>query len=151
MPFLLTPADVRIVLDPSMTAADLPDAVITSAIFASTVDATILARDPLAGGYTGAPLAQVQQAAAYLTAALIAPSLPRFVSEQWGATDYKYQLQPRDWVAVAAELRARADILLDLATGVNPDDALIAEVPAHLFGLASPACPPPIPLRRWWP
>lgn len=107
---LLTAVDypeVRAALDVSLTAVDLPDAIIALPIYEPAAEAEVLRRDPAAATRTGTQGQQIHIAAVLLTAALLAPQMPVIVREQDDST-YSVQRQPVDLAALAAQLQQRA-------------------------------------------
>ena len=97
---------VRAALDTSLDSTTLPDATIAFPIFLDAADLEIKRRDPLWASRSGDAATHLKNAAIYLTAALIAPAVRQVIEETLSANDYRYRLQPIDWAARAAELRA---------------------------------------------
>lgn len=120
---ILTPAEypaIRAAIDLALDETTLPDAVIELPIFLAAADLDLKTRDPDWATRTGDQLTQLTNAAIYLTAARIAPSVPRLQREVFG--DYSYQLQTIDWEARAAALNSMADGTLDLI--LDPGDTV---------------------------
>ena len=102
---------IRAAIDLSLDSTALPDATIALPIFLDAADLEVKARDPLWATRMDDELTQLTNAAIYLTAARIAPALPRLLGETFG--DYRYQLQAVDMEARASALRSLADAALD--------------------------------------
>jgi hypothetical protein len=102
---------IRAAIDVTLDSEALPDAVIALPIYLDAADLEVKTRDPLWASRTGDALIQLTNAAIYLTAARLAPALPRLLGEDFG--DYAYKLQGVDWDARALALRALADAALD--------------------------------------
>lgn len=99
---------VRAVLDPTLDAAVLPDAVLAMPPYVPAAIREVLARDPTAEARTDAvQVERVQNAAVYYAAARAVWAVPLPVSEQYD--DYRYTLPPLDRPAREAELRRRAE------------------------------------------
>lgn len=134
---ILTSADypaIRAALDLSLDAEGLPDAAISLPLFQGMAEAEVLRRDPDAASRTGDELQHVRNAAVLLTAGRIAPRLPQVLRERFAGGDYEYQMQPRDWEALATSLRADAEAELSayLAAAQAPEAAM----PPTVFGKA---------------
>lgn len=124
MATLLTSTDyptIRAAIDLSLdsTSKSLPDATIALPIYLDAADLELKTRDPLWATRTGDALVQLKNAAIYLTASRIAPTIPRLVGEDFG--NYAYKLQSVDWEARAAALRALAEEALNAI--LDPGDA----------------------------
>lgn len=122
---------IRACLDTSLDANALSDSVIDADIFAGRAESEILARDPNALTYltTDAAYARVLRALHYLTAALIAPTLPAITAEQVGSD--RYSRAAWDGTKRAAELRGLANA--ELAAYLNTDGLV---EPLFAFGRA---------------
>lgn len=110
---------IRAALEVTLTSKELPDAVIALDIYLAAAIAEVLARDPLAESRTGAALTHVTNAGVLICAALLAPALPAITGEQ--TKNYQYSQKATDWLALAAQLRKRAD--LELAAVLTPTEA----------------------------
>ncbi len=139
MAFLANPGDfpaVRAALDPALTSARLPDAVLASPIYMGEAERYVR-RKVVGAGLDPDALTVDQQAAGkvaaiYRLAALVAPVIPIIVREQ--DRDYSYQRQATDWASLQAQLMERADDALDGLLGAEPE----AEAgTAWMFGLAN--------------
>lgn len=120
MTTLLTPTEypsIRAALDLSLDSESLPDRVIELPIYLAAADLEVKTRDPDWATRTGDALIHLTNAAIYLTAARIAPAVPRLQGETFG--DYRYQLQSVDWEARAAALDSMADAALDTILDVG--------------------------------
>lgn len=111
---LITLADypaVRSALDLRLNATILPDSIIALPPFHPAAELEVLRRDPSAASRTGDDLTRVKLATIYLTAALLAPSVPRVLQQSLG--DSSFSVQPVDWQNTSARLRSLANDLLD--------------------------------------
>ena len=99
-------AAVRAALDVSLTTEVLPDDVIGLDLYVGAAERDVRYADPLADTYVGENAERIKAAAILLTAAYLAPAIPRLSSER--LADYQYSQQAVDWNALAAHLRARA-------------------------------------------
>ena len=108
---------IRAAIDLSLDSTALPDDVIALPIYLLAADLEVKARDPLWATRADDELALLTNAAIYLTAARIAPAIPRLQGETFG--DYRYQLQAVDWEARAAWLRNQAAEALDTYLAVG--------------------------------
>lgn len=127
MTALLTSADypaIRAAIALSLSSSVLPDSAIALPIFLDAADLDLKARDPLWASRTGDSLVQLTNAAIYLTAARIAPAMPRLISEKisTGGDDFARQWQAIDWEARAAALLHLAEEALD--TILDPMDQI---------------------------
>lgn len=107
---ILTPDDydaVRAALDTTLDDELLPDSVIGLSIYVDAAELEIKRRDSDAESRTGDDAKRIKNATIYMVAALIAPALPRIVSETIGESSYRRQ--DVDWQAVARDLRSRSD------------------------------------------
>lgn len=128
MPLILTGDDypaIRAALDPALTADLIPDAVIALDLYQGLAEARVRDQVPTADALVAAggdPARQVRAAAALYCAALLAPVVPRLVSEQIGR-DYRYQRQEVPLDVLVRELEGRATDALARAQGLNPTAA----------------------------
>src|SRR5215510_10127369 len=100
MATIVQPVDygaVRAALDTSLDTTALPDATIALPIFLDAADLEIKRRDPAWASRTGDAATHLKNAAIYLTAALLAPAVPRVTEEILNAGNYRYRLEPIDW------------------------------------------------------
>lgn len=115
---ILAPAEyaaIRAAIDVALDSESLPDSVIALAIYLGAADLEVKTLDPLWATRTGDALIQLTNAAIYLTAARLAPALPRLLSARYdsGSDSEVRQFQARDWDAWAAQLRNWAQAALD--------------------------------------
>jgi hypothetical protein len=129
---------IRAALDLSLDAASLPDAIITQAIYAYDAEAEVIERDPNAPAYlVGSDARQrAVNAAVFLTAARLAPSLPAISAEKLG--DWQESRTPPDLEKLAASLRSMA------ARQISQNVSGSSSVPLTGFWLARAPC-------RWRP
>ena len=115
---------IRAAIDITLDRAALSDDVIGLPIFRDAADLNIKRRDPLWATRTGDSLSQLTIATIYLTASLIAPAMPRLLSEKIasGGDDYTRQFQAIDWAARGRALRQLAEDALDVI--IDPGDAI---------------------------
>lgn len=127
-------AQIRAALDLSLDAASLPDDLIQQPIYGPAAEAEVLERDPNAAGYLEGTAAKQRaiNAAVFLTAAYLAPSLPAISQEKLG--DWQMSQTPPDLTVLAASLRARAAREISL----NVNGTTTAPLPA--FWLARAPC-----------
>jgi hypothetical protein len=105
----LTAADydaVRAALGTDVDDLLVPDDLIGLSIFEGAAEIEILTRVPDAASFTGTAEQRIRNVAILLTAALIAPAIPRIERENFG--DYT-SARSEDWAARAAQLRQRAE------------------------------------------
>lgn len=121
---------VRFAIDTSLTASDLPAAVIAQPIYLGAADAEVKRRDPLWASRTGDAAQQLVQAAILLTAAYLAPAIPQLSAERY-PEGYSYE-RATDYAQRAQELRQRAETLIQ---GVLAPGDLAASRPT-LFAAA---------------
>ena len=110
--------EVRELIDISLDALALPDAVVGRDAYAGAAMRDVLSRDPLAESRTGADGARVRLAAIYLTAARLCPAVPALSRETHGETTY--QRVAFDPAKRAEELRSLAES--ELSAVLEPDD-----------------------------
>ena len=130
---LLTAAEypsIRAALDVGLDAVALPDSIIELPIYGGSAELEILRRDPDAYERTGLNKRRVMNAIIYLTAAYLAPAIPKITSETLG--DYSYGRQVVDWTKLAIEMRSRADQELSAVTQGSGTIAI-----PSMFGVAS--------------
>jgi hypothetical protein len=129
---------VRACLDLSLDAASLPDELIAQPVYAPDAEAEVLERDVNAATYADGTVAKQRatNAAVFLTAARLAPSLPAIASEKLG--DWQMSQTPPDLAKLAASLRGMAARQISL----NVNGTTSAPLPS--FGLAKAGCG-----RRW--
>lgn len=107
---------VRGEIDLTLTAKDLPNSLIKSALKGGLAVDEVLALDPGAAGREQNPQRQhVANAVNLLTAAILAPIVPQIVSEDYGDGG-GYKREKVDLEKLAAELRQRAISQIELAT-----------------------------------
>ena len=108
---ILTSADyptIRAAIEVTLSSEQLPDAVIAMPIYVEAAEAEIARRVPDALESTDpVVIATLKRAAIYLTAALIAPAVPRLTSERYG--DQAYGREATDYQALAQALRNKVD------------------------------------------
>lgn len=123
-------ASVRRAIDVTLGPATLPDEVVADPVYLGAAEDWATALYPDAPTATGADLDRVKRAVALYAAGLLAPAIPRLLSER--LTDYEYRLADVDWSARGAALasRARDELLPLLGT------AAAAAVPAAFFATA---------------
>lgn len=110
---------VRAAIDLSLTASELPDAVIALPIYAGIADAAVKQRDPSWSSRTEAETLQLTSAAVLWTASLVAPAIPALRSESH-IEGYSYSREV-NYVARAAELRQQAEgIIQGVVTPTDP-------------------------------
>jgi hypothetical protein len=120
---------IRAVIDVSLEATVLPDAVLALPTYVPSAILDVLRLDPAAESRTGAELARVQNAAVLFAAARVGPAIPAIRSETFD--DYRYDRGPVDWQTRAAELRAMAAAEVDAV--ITTTDL---NVPPQMFTLA---------------
>lgn len=110
---LLSPADwpsVRAALDVTLDSTSLPDATIEEDIFSGRAMREVAARVTDATTLTGNDELTVTNAAVYLCASFIAPSLPSLTSGR--AQFLQWQRKGVDWEQRARDLREQAEELI---------------------------------------
>lgn len=123
---------IRRLLDLSLSAEDLPDAVIDDPLFLDVAEAWLAAAIPTSETLEGDALARAKRAIALYTASLIAPSLPSLTAATVEGTG-SYQRKAVDWSARAAELRSAA---AEALASVLPGDPIVPAMPTF-FAVAS--------------
>ena len=113
---------IRAAIDLSLDTESLPDTVIALPIYMDAADLEVKTRDTAWASRTGDSLTLLTNACVYLTAARLAPAMPRLLGETY-ADGYQYQMQAIDWEARARWLRAQAELSLDALIGVVETDA----------------------------
>ena len=115
---------IRAAIDISLNRDSLPDDVIALPIYLSAADLEVKRRDPLWASRTGDSLISLTNAAIYLTAARIAPAMPRLLSQKIaaGGDDFTLQFQAIDWAARAQALRQQGEDALDSL--IDPGDVI---------------------------
>ena len=100
---------VRLLVDPTLTAAALPDATIYAPVFAGAVEASIALEHPDSATWPeGSPqLESYRRAAMYLTAEAIVSAGPTLASEKF-ADEYAVAFESGNAAARAAWLRQQA-------------------------------------------
>lgn len=107
---------VRGEIDLTLTARDLPDALIKSALKGGLAIDEVLSLDPGAAGRDQNPQRQhVANALNLITAAILAPTVPQIVSEDYGDGG-GYKREKVDVGKLVADLRQRAITQIELAT-----------------------------------
>jgi len=130
---LLNDADypaVRATLLLGITSEMLPNDVIALPIFQQAAEAEVLRCDPTAASRTGAEAEAIGRATIYLTAALIAPSVPNLIEHEEDRVRVK--MEAVDWQVKARELKDMATA--ELNNLLNPSN-LTAQMPV-MFTLA---------------
>lgn len=135
---LLTDYDaVRTALDIGLTADDLPDSLIQTSVAAREAEAEVRRRVPNVDTRPTAERRRAIDACALLTAAFLAPAVPRIVRQVVTDMDEQRQLLPT--AEHVAELRRQADLILATLVYATPDATAAAYLPP-LFGRASAPC-----------
>lgn len=119
---LLSPSDwsaVRAALDITLTSVQLPDATIALDIFSGKAMREVEARVADATTLTGDDEIAVTNAAVFLTASFIAPSLPALT--QGRGQNLQWQRKGVDWNQRARDLREQAEA--EIAGLLEPSSA----------------------------
>jgi len=101
---------IRGILDTTIEASDLPDAVIALSVYAARAELLLLQRDSLALTRTGVAAQHIKLAAIFFTASLLAPAIPAITSFKADEVQYARTI---DWGARASELRSLAEAEVD--------------------------------------
>jgi len=122
MATFLAPGDypsIRAALDISIDEVVLPDNVIGLSMYIDGADEEVKRRVPDYASKGSTDQQRMKNAAVYLCAARIAPSIPDIIRERRGQFQ-EYQREPVDWSARAEALRVEASKELSLVvTGGN--------------------------------
>jgi hypothetical protein len=116
---------VRAALDLSIDEVLLPDGLIEQKIWLDAAEEEVKRRDPGYASRGAVELQHLKNAAIYLLAARIAPSIPDIISERRGQ-GYQYNREPVNWPAREAKLKADADKeFAAVFSVVNPDATVL--------------------------
>jgi len=111
---------VRAALLLGLSAEMLPDDTVASPIFQQAAEAEIVRCDPTAESRTGKEKEAIERAAIYLTAALIAPSIPNVTEHE--EDKVRAKVEAINWMERADDLREKATA--ELNNVLNPSDPL---------------------------
>jgi hypothetical protein len=112
---------IRAAIDVTLDSLVLPDDIIGLPIYLGTADREIKTRDPLWATRTGAEAQALATACIFLTASLLAPAMPRIISQtiSSGGDTFDQKFQSIDWEARAAALRQLSEDAIDSVLDVG--------------------------------
>lgn len=135
MALTLNSATVRAALDPRLLEKDLSDSVIALSIYSGAAKSEILRRFPTADQASGDDETNLNAAWALLTAAEIAPVLPRLVQVNFGIGAGGYRRNEINTDDLVSELRSKAE--RHLGNVVNVSEVEVELRIPTVFGRAS--------------